>query len=218
MGKVIDLTGQKFGRLTVLYRGVNLKPRVTRWVCQCDCGKIKTVTAGNLKAGTTVSCGCYRYDIRPRTHGMTRTRIYVIYNDIKMRCYQKQCRNYERYGGRGIKMCDEWLNDPSAFIKWAYENGYDENAPRGACTIDRIDVNGNYEPANCRWTDARTQANNRTNTVYLEYNGEKHSIAEWSRIVGIGRTTLRFRLQSGWSVERILTEPPKLLTHRKKVV
>ena len=211
MGKLDNLEGRKFGRLLVLHRGKTSKNRAVYWVCKCDCGNIKEVSANGLRTGNTVSCGCYRKEHHAHTHGMTRTRLYNVWNDIKMRCYQEKNNNYSGYGGRGITMCDEWHYSFESFMKWAYENGYDENAPRGKCTIDRKDTNGNYEPSNCRWVDAKTQANNRRSTILYEYNGELHNITDWSEIVGIGRTTLQFRISNGWTMERALTEPVRVL-------
>lgn len=139
------------------------------------------------------------------THGKRGTRLYAIWNNMKGRCRNPQNREYPRYGGRGISVCDEWLNDFQAFYDWAMENGYDETAPRGQCTIDRIDNDGNYCPENCRWTTAREQANNTRRTRFIELDGERHSVTEWARRLGMNQSTLNMRLNKyGWSEEKAL--------------
>ena len=216
MAYALDVTGERFGRLTAIRRGKTGPNRAVYWICQCDCGNTKEVALGNLKRGFVKSCGCLRKDnMASVTHGMSDTRIYHVYQDIKARCYNEKSNSYNNYGGRGIRMCDEWLRDPSSFIAWAYTNGFDENAPRGVCTIDRINTDGNYEPSNCRWIDAREQANNRRTNVYIEFDGETHTLTEWAEITGIGRTTLSNRLKMGWTIERTLTEQPKSLKRKE---
>lgn len=156
--KLIDLTGQKFGRLTALRRGETINKR-TRWVCSCECGKEITVEANNLKTGHTISCGCVqreRTSEANKTHGMRSTRLYRVWNDMKNRCYRQSYHAFNHYGGRGIKVCDEWLNDFQAFYNWAIANGYQVDL-----TIDRINSNGNYCPENCRWATMAEQNENK---------------------------------------------------------
>ena len=142
------------------------------------------------------------------THGISKSRLYEIWHGIKKRCYCKTDRNYIRYGARGIIMCDEWKNDVLAFKNWATENGYDENAPRGQCTIDRIDVNGNYEPSNCRWVNSKEQAYNRRNNRNITYNGKTMSICQWADYLSIPRSTFNSRLNAlKWDVEKVLSTP-----------
>lgn len=164
-----DLSGQRIGRLTVLEKVGTNKNQKAIYNCVCDCGTEKIITAGDLKSGRVISCGCvaksnlFELHENNKTHGFSNSRIYHVWNGMLQRCENPNSTAYKDYGGRGIKVCKEW-HDIKVFVKWAYENGYDENAERGDCTIDRIDVNGNYEPSNCRWVDMKVQANNKRNT------------------------------------------------------
>lgn len=210
--KPIDLTGQTFGKLTVLGRAPNIIGGTTEkrsrraYYCRCECGAKKIVSGDNLKRGNTKSCGCdvaRRISESRKTHGESKTLLYGIWNAIKRRCYNTHVTEYQWYGGRGIAMCDAWRDSYEAFRDWALENGYKPNGHE--CTIDRIDVNGNYCPENCRWVDSVAQANNRRSNHLLTYNGETHNITEWSNIVGIPMKKISNRIHSGWSIERALT-------------
>lgn len=164
MPKLIDLTGEKIGRLTIIKRiGTNKGGRPI-WLCQCDCGNTANVSSHELRNGDTKSCGCLQKEqiIKAKSiHNGCKDRLYRIWRAMKERCKNPNNKDYHAYGGRGIEVCDEWINDYAAFREWALANGYDENAPFGECTIDRINVNKNYEPSNCRWADASTQSSNR---------------------------------------------------------
>lgn len=129
-----------------------------------------------------------------------------VYTGIKQRCYNPNCKDYANYGGRGIKICDEWLNDFDMFYQWAYESGYNESAEKGKCTIDRIDVNGNYEPSNCRWVNIAFQNSNKTTTHLITYHGKTHTIAEWARIMGISENALYNRANRHWDLERMFSQ------------
>lgn len=197
-----DIRGKKYGKLLVL----NLIPNTigdSCFDCLCDCGKRVIVKGRNLKNGNTRSCGCIKDNFEPpnKTHGMSRTRLFRIWVGMKQRCENKNNPKYSIYGGRGIKVCDEW-QEFIPFMEWAYCNGYNEKL-----TIDRINPNGNYEPKNCRWSNLKEQANNTRSTVFLTYNGETKSASEWSEITKISSDTITRRKRSGWTDEECLTIP-----------
>lgn len=207
-----DLTGQKFDLLTVVefsHRESSNGRYRYYWKCKCECGKEVIRRADGLKDKGVKSCGCYREKIlkqhnfkinNPRkSHGMTNTRLYKIYSKIKERCYYEKYPEYYLYGGRGIKMCDEWKEDFMNFYNWSMSYGYNDKL-----SIDRKDCNGNYEPSNCRWADDITQANNKRNNIKLTYNGETHTLPEWARKLNLPYSTLADRRKKGKSVEEIL--------------
>lgn len=180
-----DLTGQRFGRLVVIGRD-DRKSRKTYFNCQCDCGNVKSVRSDSLKAGLIRSCGCMKKEqdrtnlTAAHTHKMSGTRIYEIWQGIKKRCYNPHDARYDRYGGRGIGVCQEWKDNFQAFYDWAMQNGYDESL-----TIDRIDNDCDYCPENCRWTDSKTQARNRSTNVRITIGNATKTLTEWCEIFEI---------------------------------
>lgn len=203
-----DFIGKRFGRLYVesISKREKMKSGSVKiyFHCKCDCGNETDVVYQQLKSGKTKSCGCYRRDKLTHdniTHNQSKTRLYKIYIGMKKRCYNEKSDSYSYYGGRGITICDEWLNSFETFKKWSMDNGYSENK-----SIDRINVDIGYCPNNCRWTDLLTQANNKSDNTYLEFNGERMTIAEWGRKTGISCYTISKRIRSGWSIEDALTK------------
>ena len=190
--KIIDLSGERFGRLIVLSRAPNNKT-TTRWLCLCDCGTTKAINATCLTKEITKSCGCLRKEKTGKQfsrHGMSDSSEYSIWLAMRRRCYDKNNKDFLRYGGRGIVVCDRW--------KDSFQNFYADmgNKPNG-CSIDRIDVDGNYSPENCKWSNAIEQANNKSTNHYITYGAETHTIAEWARIGGIPQPALHQRIKSG---------------------
>ena len=200
---------KKYNRLTIKSVSGEVKGRCSTWLnCQCECGNMKVIRFDYLVNGRTKSCGCYRKDNARKQskeleiHHLSNTRLFEIYRAMKRRCSEHDNKDYKYYGGRGIRVCDEWLNSLESFAKWSYANGYNDTL-----TIDRIDSNGNYEPSNCRWVDNTIQANNKRNNIFLEYNGKKKTIAQWSRDLNIKYGTLYNRaIINNMTIENILKE------------
>lgn len=174
------------------------------WLCECDCEEHTKciVRAAELLSGHKVSCGCvYRLGNNTK-HGMHKSRLYNIYHKMISRCYTVENKDYKRYGGKGITVCEEWWESFENFQIWAMNNGYSEKL-----TIDRIDNLKGYTPDNCRWATHKTQQNNRTNNHRLTYDGKTHTLSEWEDITGINQDALYARLKLGWGVEKTLTTP-----------
>lgn len=199
-----DLTGQRFGKLLVIEK-VKFGYANYKWRCVCDCGNEHFVKTYHLLHGDVKSCGCEHFKACV-THGMTETRLYHIWCTMKARCYRKTAQKYQRYGGRGIVMCEEWKNDFQSFYDWSMANGYQDNL-----SIDRIDNDGNYYPSNCRWADARTQANNTSSNIYFEYNGERKTLSQLAREHNIKPSIVSGRIKRGWDVKRAI-ETPRITT------
>lgn len=199
-----DYSGQRFGRLEVVrYLPKNEREAVNkRWLCKCDCGKVVQMDIASLTSGNTKSCGCYMRERMAKLnyrHGKCKTTLFNVWIGMRNRCYQKNTKYYSNYGGRGIVVCPEWKDDFEAFEKWALTNGYHKGL-----SIDRKDVNGNYEPSNCRWATSKEQSNNKRNNHYVSFNGKTQSMQMWADEIGIDRSVILYRLKKGWDVEKAL--------------
>ena len=194
MGKPLnDLTGFSFGSLTVLQLGKS-RGNGAIWLCQCNCGNQKEMRATDLVQGKVHSCGCEQSKRKAEaiiTHGMTGTRTYRIWNNMKARC-----RTHLDYAGRGITVCDRWKK----FDNFLEDMGV---APDGM-SLDRIDVNGNYEKSNCRWATQAEQMNNTRASVFIEFDGKRQTVATWAKELGMNYQTLRGRIKRGWETSRVL--------------
>lgn len=195
MRKVHDLTGQRFGRWTVIE--IDDTPRKSRqcyWVCKCDCGRIKSVRADGLVGGTSRSCGCLKRETdvvnlsKNHKHKMSGTRLYQEWQGMKSRCFNRNNARWERYGGRGITVCEEWSNDFQSFRDWAVANGY-----RDDLTLDRIDNDGSYCPENCRWATQKQQSRNRRTNIDVTIGNSTRTLMEWCEIFGLEYKTVYAR-------------------------
>ena len=202
MGKLIDISGQKFNKLTAI-RPVGRKHSEVVWECECECGKLVNVTSYSLRKGYTKSCGCLKEEILKvvnKTHGLSYSRMRIPYTNMKTRCYNPNYSLFHRYGGRGITVCDDWLGPDGLqnFCDWALANGYDESK-----TIDRIDNDGGYSPENCRWTTAEVQSNNRISNRFITNNGVTKTLSRWAKEMGMDPRTLRYRIEKGLTLDEI---------------
>jgi len=193
-----DITGQKFNRLTAVKRDGLTSDGHSAWIFKCECGNLTRTRKDQVTNGKIKSCGCFMREtsrnlcISRSTHGMYGTRIYKEWDSMKYRCNPKNIRNRKNYYDRGIRVCAEWQHDFMNFYSWAMANGY-----RDDLTLDRINVNGIYEPSNCRWVPMREQYRNRTDNTYVEINGEVKILADWAYENGLGRTTICDRYKRG---------------------
>lgn len=201
-----NLKGLKFGRLYVVDEYKRDKNKGIMWLCKCDCGKETIVRSYCLLSENTKSCGCLRNEEskkRSTIHNKSNSRIYYIWCGMKSRCYNKRNKAFKNYGGRGINICDYWKSSFLNFANWSENNGYNEKL-----TIERIDVNGNYEPNNCKWCTYKEQNNNRRNNHLIEFNGKIMTLNQWSEKTGIGRATILARIdRDNWDIKRALTTP-----------
>lgn len=216
MPNAIEMTGYKIGHITVIRREGSKNGQST-WLCKCSCGKTFVQYGGALRNGKVISCGHIYADkterqkiahnsIAKTKHGDCSSRLYFVWLDMRRRCDSPNDISYKNYGARGIKVCDEWSSDYVAFKEWAINAGYNPNAKRGECTLDRIDPNGDYSPDNCRWVSMNVQSNNRRNSYTITWNGETHTSKEWESITGIPRGTIYTRYKSGWPIDKIFSK------------
>lgn len=200
-----DLYGRIFNRWTVIGHTIRKEDGKTYSLCQCSCKDktVRLVRNDRLKNGCSNSCGCYKKEVATTKFGLSRTRLSKILDGMKERCYNESNKRYMLYGGRGISICDEWMKDDGVlnFIDWAHNNGYEDGL-----TIERIDVNGNYEPSNCTWITMEEQAKNKTNTIYIEYKGNKVKLVDIASESGIDRATILNRYKSGYIDEDLTRE------------
>ena len=194
-----------FGRWKVIKRAGTNKHRNATWLCECSCENHtrKVIAGGSLLSGSSMSCGCLKEEAHYK-HGLSGTRLYWIWYGMKDRVVNENNNAYNYYGGRGIKLCEQWF-DYINFYNWAINNGYQENL-----TIERKDTNGDYCPENCKWSTMKEQSLNKRNTHLLEFNGKIQSVKEWSEELNIPYDVLISRINKhGWSTEKALTTPVK---------
>lgn len=198
--RIKDLTNKRFGKLVVLNFNSISKSKHSIWECKCDCGNKCLSYSTNLIRGVASSCGCIKKSVLGKNttkHGLSKTRIFKIWAGVRKRCLNEKCQSYHNYGGRGIKICERW-NDFYNFYNDMI-NGYSDEL-----TLDRIDPNGDYTPSNCRWVNHQAQANNRRNNVFICFNGETKTIAQWSNITGVRRNAISYRIKHGWDLKDAL--------------
>lgn len=210
MSAFIDITGKKYGRLIAVEHVGTDKHHYACWKCRCECGNELFVSSAALRSGNTKSCGCYKNETvakRMTKHGEYKTRLYGIWRDMLSRANgdnDHDSRLWKEYRGRGITVCDEW-KEYESFASWAKSNGYADNL-----SIDRIDVNGNYEPNNCRWATMKQQANNKRTSRFVNINGEIKTVTEWCEIFGVNRMTAFARIDRlGWDPVDAVMKPPR---------
>ncbi len=210
MAKTNDISNQRFNKLVAIKPHHKNKRLEWVWLCRCDCGKDSLVTSYNLLIGHTKSCGCLRYrkgkDSTSHKHGDNNKRIYDIYYCMYNRCYNKNNTMYENYGGRGIKICDHWLDKNEGYVNFKNDMG----EPPKDHSIDRINNNLGYSPENCRWATSKTQSRNMRNNINYTYKGKTACISEWAETIDISVHTLYDRVKRlGWSFEKAITTPVK---------
>lgn len=200
MAKPLDLLGQRFGKLVVKEKLLERDSQgLVLWKCACDCGNMHIAPGAVMKKGATKSCGCQRTESLAeinRTHSQSRTKVYQVWRGMKKRCELESQQNFANYGGRGITVCTRWMS----FEKFFQDMGH----PPPGMSIERKDVNGNYEPSNCTWATQEEQCNNRRQTIFLEYRGRKNTLVRWASDLGLSRQTVYWRYRQGWPVDEVL--------------
>lgn len=200
-----EFLGTKYSHFTIV-KDMGIKKGGRFVLALCDCGIEKQVRLADIKCGSSTNCGCIRRKKMSEintSHGLSTDPLYSVWQGIKDRCYRKTNEKYDRYGGRGIVVCEEWKNDFKAFYDWAMEKGW-----RQGLEIDRENNDGIYSPVNCRVTTVIVNRRNTSSNRMLEYNGEKKCLSEWAEIIGISQDTLKDRVgKLKWSVEKALSTP-----------
>ncbi|MBW4525041.1 MAG: hypothetical protein KME18_07570 [Phormidium tanganyikae FI6-MK23] len=199
MSKKLDLTGQTFGRLTVLSKAGTDKDSKTIWECLCECGQTKLVITNRLRRGITQSCGCLYNDVHTK-HSRSHSPLYRVWSQMKGRCTNPKHPKYASYGGRGITVCDRWLD----FNNFQQDMG---ERPSPQHSLDRKDNDKGYCPENCRWATSAEQANNKRTNRFLTYQNKTLTLKQWSDHSGLSKAKIRQRLERGWDIERTLTTP-----------
>jgi len=204
----INMKGQKFNRLTVV-KFSHVQNGNAHWVCSCECGNKTTVSRSSLKRETIKSCGCLRKEIgrkkflkNPNNHGLRCHPLYDVWDAMKQRCTNPNSLSFRYYGARGISVCDEWINDPVAFIDWAKRNGY-----KMGLEIDRRNNDGNYCPENCRFVTRKENMNNKRGNKIIFFNGMELTLSQWADKIGITYNSLTGRLNRGWTIQKALSTP-----------
>lgn len=214
INKYYSYIGEKYNSLTIIDVAGNDTNGHYFFKCQCDCGNITKVRVDRILKGYTTTCGCrnqgYNYH---DGNGLSKEypKLYSVWNTIRHRCYNPKHCKYKNYGGRGITVCEEWRYEFTPFYNWAMANGYQDGL-----TIDRINVNGNYEPTNCRWVTLKEQARNKTNSVLVTYKEKTKSLPQWCEELNLPYKTIDYRLRAGWTAERAFTEPIKHYLYKNK--
>lgn len=215
--RLIDLSGKKFGRWTVMCRVLNSQSKGYKWVCLCHCGIVKAVDGCSLRRGQSTSCGCSRAKQKVarasnRNHGLSHLKEYRVWCGMKARCYNKSNPRYKDWGGKGIGVCDRWRN---SFVNFYADMG---DRPSDKHSIDRIDGMSGYSPENCRWATPKEQSENRPFFNHIiEFDGRSQCMAAWAHEFGLHRGLLKDRLRNGWAIEEALMTPP-LPTRRSGLV
>jgi len=198
-----DESGKKYNRLSVIRSAGKSADRKVLWLCKCDCGQLCSVEGNFLRSGRKIDCGCgesARRSGSQTTHGMSKTATYKSWCGMIERCENESNKRYSSYGGRGIRICDRWRQSFEFFVE-------DMGIRPDGLSLDRIDNNGDYEPSNCRWANARGQARNRRSNIWVEYQGDRLLISDWAKRLGIQRTTLEYRKKAGWTDKEIIETP-----------
>ena len=198
MVKPLELSGKRFGRLTVIEKNGRKNGSIL-WKCKCDCGNTAIISGTSLKNGNTKSCGCLHREMLAKRNkknakygGVQNERLYGVWHSMKQRCYDSNRKDYPRYGARGIRVCDDWFENYSAFKEWALKNGY-----KRGLQIDRINNDGNYTPKNCRWVPPRENSLNKSNKTIINCAGKSMNLSKWAELLGVTHQAIHYHVLAG---------------------